>query len=75
MSLQVNMRQAPHDEFNGEEVPSTGGTWVYLTPGVMVHASAKTTFYTHVQMPVYQYVNETNIAPRYGVLFGVSHAF
>ena len=75
MSLQVNMRQAPHDEFNGEEVPSTGGTWVYLTPGVMVHASAKTTFYTHVQMPVYQYVNETNIAPRYGVIFGVSHAF
>ncbi|WDT82922.1 MAG: transporter (plasmid) [Candidatus Manganitrophus sp.] len=33
VSLQVNLRQAPHDEFKGETVPSTGGRWVYLTPG------------------------------------------
>ena len=69
------MRQAPHDEFKGEDVPSTGGTWIYLTPGVKVQSSPGTAFYTHVQLPVYQYVNETNIVPRYGLIVGVSHTF
>jgi len=75
ISLQINMRQAPHDEFKGEEVPSTGGTWIYLTPGVKVQSSPGTAFYTHVQLPVYQYVNETNLVPRYGLIVGVSHTF
>ncbi|MDC4228317.1 MAG: transporter (plasmid) [Candidatus Manganitrophus sp.] len=75
VSLQVNLRQAPHDEFKGETVPSTGGRWVYLTPGVTLQASPNTALYTHVQLPVYQEVNEVNIAPRYGFIFGVSHVF
>ncbi|TAK07524.1 MAG: transporter [Candidatus Manganitrophaceae bacterium] len=75
LSLQVNLRQAPHDVFKGEEVPSTGGRWIYLTPGVTLQASPNTAFYAHVQLPVYQYVNEENLAPRYGLILGVSHAF
>ncbi len=74
-SLQVNMRQAPRDEFKGEQVPSTGGRWVYVTPGITVQASPNTALYAHVQLPVYQYVNEENLVPRYGLIFGVSHAF
>jgi hypothetical protein len=72
---QVNARFAGRDEFKGESVPSTGGTFVYLTPGVRVQASPNTAFYTHLQMPVYQKVNEVNLAPRYGLLLGVSYAF
>jgi hypothetical protein len=75
LSLQVNIRQAPYDTFKSEEVPSTGGRWVYLTPGVTLQASPNTAFYTHVQLPVYQYVNEENLVPRYGLILGVSHAF
>ncbi|MDC4206980.1 MAG: transporter (plasmid) [Candidatus Manganitrophus sp.] len=75
VSLQINGRQAPHDEFKGEKVPSTGGRWVYLTPGVTLQASPNTALYTHVQLPVYQEVNEENIVPRYGLIFGVSHTF
>lgn len=74
-SLQVNMRQTPHDEFKGEEVPSTGGRWVYVTPGIRLQASPNTAFYTHLQLPIYQFVNEENIVPRYGLIFGVSYAF
>ncbi|MBI4715525.1 MAG: transporter [Nitrospirae bacterium] len=74
-SLQLNLRQSPHDEFKGEEVPSTGGTWVYLTPGVKIQPSPHTSFYTHVQLPVHQDVNEVNIVPRYGWIMGVSYAF
>ncbi|TAK02537.1 MAG: transporter [Candidatus Manganitrophaceae bacterium] len=74
-SLQVNGRQAPHDEFHGRTVSSTGGRWVYITPGITVQASPNTALYTHLQLPVYQYVNEVNLVPRYGLIFGISHVF
>lgn len=74
-SLQVNLRHTPRDEFRGEDVPSTGGTWVYLTPGLRLASSPNTSFYAHVQWPIYQRVNEVNLVPRYGLIFGVSHAF
>src|SRR3989338_6772396 len=57
-TLQLNMRQSPRDEFKGDEVPSTGGRWIYITPGIRLQASADTAVYVHVQMPVYQYVND-----------------
>lgn len=75
ISLQVNMRHTPRDLFNGEEVPSTGGKWVYLTPGIKVDVSSGTALYTHMQLPIYQFVNEENLVPRYGLIIGVSHAF
>ncbi len=74
-SLQANLRNAPRDTFKGEEVPSTGGTSVYLTPGVRTQASPNTAIYTHIQWPLYQKVNEVNIVPRYQLIMGVSHAF
>ncbi len=74
-SLQINMRQSPHDEFKGENVPSTGGRWVYVTPGVKLQAAHDTAIYAHVQLPVYQYVNEENLVPRHGLILGVSRSF
>ena len=74
-TLQLNMRQVPRDEFMGDEVPSTGGRWIYITPGIRLQASADTAVYVHVQMPVYQYVNDENIVPRYGLLLGISKSF
>ena len=71
-SLQLNGRYAPRDEFHGEEVPSTGGTWIYLTPGAQIQLSDTTAIYTHVQVPVYQYVNDSNLVPRYGFILGAS---
>jgi hypothetical protein len=75
VTLQVNARQAPHDEFKEEKVPSTGGRWVYLTPGVTLQAASNTALYAHVQLPIYQEVNEENLVPRYGLIFGISHIF
>ncbi len=74
-SLQVNARHAPRDEFKGAEVPSTGGIWVYLTPGIKTQASPNTALYAHLQLPLYQRVNEVNLVPRYGLVFGISHTF
>ena len=73
-SLQVNLRHAERDEFNGMDVPSTGGTWVYLTPGMTFRITEAASIYTHVQIPVYQYVNDVNLVPRYGLMIGFSYS-
>jgi hypothetical protein len=73
--LQVNLQQAPHDELKGQPVPGTGGAWVYVTPGIQLNAASDTAFFAHVQLPVYQRVNEANLTPSYGLAVGLSRAF
>jgi len=74
-SLQLNLRTSDRDEFLGQRVPSTGGTWLYLTPGITLETSGTTALYAHLQLPVYQYVNDSNLVPRYGLMIGASHSF
>lgn len=73
--LQVNLQQAPHDKLKGQPVPGTGGTWVYITPGIQLNAASDTVLFAHVQLPVYQRVNEANLVPSYGLSVGISRAF
>jgi hypothetical protein len=75
-SVQVNGRRTARDQYLGEEVPSTGATYVNLTPGLRVTAGdSDLSFYTFVQVPVYQFANEAQLAPRTGVLVGLSKTF
>lgn len=74
-SFQVNGRRADRDEFLGNGVPSTGSMLVNLTPGLRLETKTGTSIYGFVQVPVYQKVNEVNLAPRAGIMIGVSHAF
>jgi hypothetical protein len=77
-SLQVNSRFTAfpsHDQYRGMNVPSTGGAWVYLTPGVRVQASDRLGLYSFFQYPLYQYVNEANLVPRYGLVVGATYGF
>jgi hypothetical protein len=75
-SVQVNTRKAQRDEYLGERVQSTGSTYVNLTPGLRVTSGdSDLSFYGFVQVPVYQYANEAQLAPRTGVLLGVSKMF
>jgi hypothetical protein len=73
--LQINSRISGRDEFLGMGVPNTGVTFVNLTPGVVLTASESTAFYAHVQIPIYQYVNEVNLVPNWGLMMGISYGF
>ncbi len=75
ISAQINARIARRDEFIGASVPSTGGEFINFTPGVTLAATENLSFYTHVQIPIYQRVNEVNLVPNYGLLFGASYGF
>lgn len=75
LSAQINARIQRRDAFIGMPVDSTGGEFVNLTPGVTLAATENLSFYTHVQIPIYQRVNEVNLVPNYGLLFGASYGF
>lgn len=75
ISAQINARISRRDTFTGIPVPSTGGEFVNFTPGITLAATDNLSIYTHVQIPIYQRVNEVNLVPNYGLLFGVSYGF
>ncbi len=75
LSGQVNARYQPHDEFLGQNVDGTGGEWVNLSPGIRLQPNPTTQLYAFGQVPVYQRVNESNLVPSWGIMFGISKTF
>lgn len=79
VSTQLNLRHLERDKFGTStgvlSVPSTGGTSLNLTPGIRVQSSDNLSLYSFFQFPIYQYVNEANLVPRYGLVLGVSYTF
>lgn len=75
VSAQINARISRRDAFIDVPVPSTGGEFVNFTPGINLAATENLSLYTHVQIPIYQRVNEANLVPNYGLLFGLSYGF
>lgn len=70
--LQINSRFVGRDGGEAGDQFSTGGNLVYLTPGLILPISGKTSFYSLVQIPVYQHVNGIQLTPGYIVSAGVA---
>jgi len=74
-SVQLSGRHAGRDDFRREGVPSTGSDAFALAPGVRFRTGDRLELYGYVQLPVYQDVNEAQLAPRAGFVFGFSKSF
>jgi hypothetical protein len=74
-SLQLNARHAGRDDYLGQGVPSTGSDAVSLSPGIRFGPGKGLELYGYVQLPVYQNVNEAQLAPRFGLILGFSKRF
>jgi hypothetical protein len=74
-TLQVKGWRKGRSTFLGDPVPATGGTLVYVTPGVRVAAPADMSAYAFVQVPAYRFVNEAQLTPRVALLVGWSKTF
>jgi hypothetical protein len=64
-----------HDTGADADTVSTGGTLVYLSPGISVPVSQQVSLYGFVQLPVYQKVNGVQLAPRYTATLGLRYSF
>jgi hypothetical protein len=74
-SLQVKLFHQDRSEYIGQGVPSTGGTTLYVTPGLRVAAPGGVSLYAYVLFSPYRYVNEAQLAPHLAVTAGLSKLF
>jgi hypothetical protein len=74
-SLQLKLYHQGRSLYLGQGVPSTGGTFVYLSPGLRFTAPRSFSLYAFVLLAPYRNVNESQLGPRIGVLTGVSKVF
>jgi hypothetical protein len=70
-----NARHAGRDDYRGEGVPSTGSDAFTIAPGVRFRTGDRLELYGYVQVPLYQNVNEAQLAPRAGFVLGFSKSF
>ncbi len=73
--LQLNYRYVRHDEGANADQISTGGTLLYLSPGLSAAVGTQASVYGFVQLPLYQDVNGVQLAPRYTASVGVRYSF
>ncbi len=73
--MQLNFRAVERDSGAQADTISTGGTLLYLSPGMDVPVSFHFSVYGFVQLPVYQNLNGVQLAPRYTTSLGARYVF
>lgn len=73
--VQVNIRKVNADSGTAADTFATGGTLVYLTPGVVIPVNDKVSINANVQLPVYQKVNGIQLVPKSIFSIGVHLTF
>lgn len=74
-SLQIKLNVRASSRFVDEEVPSTGGTVVYLNAGLRLRSSDGLGFYAFFLVPAYRDVNDAQLAPRFSTVVGLSKSY
>ena len=73
--IQINTRYEQRESGINADIPNSGATLSYLSPGVTVNLAKAVQVYAFVQVPIYQNVNGLQIEPRYTVSVGARLAF
>jgi len=73
--LQLNLRDLQRDSGPSSDTISTGGTLLYISPGIVAAVTDQVSLYTFVQVPVYQNVEGVQLAPRYIATVGARYSF
>ncbi len=74
-SLQLKLVDQARNVFVGGGVPSTGATTLYVNAGLRYRTPDGIALYVHVLVPVYRYVNDAQLAPKYSILVGIAKTF
>jgi len=73
--LQLNVAHRGHDQGVLADTANSGGTVVYLSPGLTVNVLKNTQIYGFVQLPVYSRLDGFQLLPRWSASVGMSYAF
>jgi hypothetical protein len=69
--LQVNLRTERRESGANADVPNSGATLVYLSPGVTATLSEKLKAYAFFQAPIHQRVNGLQLEPKSSLSIGL----
>jgi predicted porin len=70
--LQLNYHYKGRDHGAEAEPDESGARYLYLSPGVSYNFSPRLQGYGFVQLPLYQYVNGTQLTPDWSAVAGLS---
>ncbi len=70
--LQLNLLWKDRDQGLSAEPDDTGGSYVFLSPGASYVLTQQMQLYGFVQLPLYQYVNGTQLTADWSAVVGLS---
>ncbi len=73
--LVLKYRGAFLDKINASNLPNTGGQWVFVRPEVVVQISPKFNMATRLEVPIYSFVEGTQLTPTLRFTVGISYKF
>ncbi|MEO7756825.1 MAG: hypothetical protein ABIS07_09615 [Dokdonella sp.] len=73
--LQVNVRAEKRESGANADIPNSGATLAYLSPGFTLNFNRRFAGFLFVQAPIYQRVNGLQLEPRYSVSAGLHYIF
>ncbi|MBI4546531.1 MAG: hypothetical protein HY707_01020 [Ignavibacteriae bacterium] len=65
LTLSSRFRHTGVDRFQDQEVPNTGGDWLYLVPGINVTPWRSVTLRAHLDLPVYRNLEGSQLTTTY----------
>jgi len=75
-SLKLRYRKAGRDFFDDNEFPGSGGTFLFINPGISMVISPSFSWQVNTSFPLHAFVNETQLSPTIqintGFLFRVN---
>lgn len=74
-SLALRWRQVANDLQNDEDVPGTGGHWLFIRPSVGWPISEQLGASISLELPLYAYVRDTQVTPTYRLTVQLSMVF
>ncbi len=73
--LQVNVRAEKRESGANADIPNSGATLAYLSPGFTLNFSRRFAGFVFVQAPIWQRVNGLQLEPRYSISAGLHYIF
>ena len=70
--VQLNLHWKDHDQGINAEPAESGGTFVNISPGISHLLTPRVQLYGFVQLPVYRYVNGTQLTADWSAVAGIS---
>lgn len=74
-SLAFRFRTTSVDQFDNEDVPNTGGVWLYAVPGLNAKISDNLTARISGQIPIYRYLEGTQLTTTYSIMASIFYNY